>query len=153
MVSFDTLYNQFLSSVSSYTLAQLSDDEIRAELFNLTQRSLAMFKFPKMALTYTADENPHTGEITYIFDNDVTQRELNVVLAYMKVLWIEFQISKEERLRNQYYDDNVRTFSAANMIAQLNRMYENFLARAKDEEYNYGRVNSVGRPRLGDING
>jgi hypothetical protein len=153
MVSFETLYNQFLSSVSSYTLAQLSDDEVRSELFNLTERSIATFKFPKMPLTYTPVEDETTGEIIHHFDNDVTQRELNVLLAYMKVAWIDFQISKEEKFRNQYYDDQVRTFSAANMIAQLNRMYENFLARAKEEEYNYGRVNPLGRPSLGDING
>lgn len=149
MVSFEILYSQFLSSISSYTLAQLSDDEIQAELFNLARRAIATFKFPKIALDYHFDE-----EVTYQyqFDNDITQREINVLLSHMKVLWIEFQISKEERLQNQYYDNNVRTFSSANLIAQLNRMYENFKLAARQTEYDYSRVAADGKPRVGDIN-
>ena len=149
MVSFGTLYSQFLSSISSYTLAQLSDDEIHAELFNFARRAITMFKFPKVALTYTYNEE----EYMHYFDNNVTQRELNVILSYMKVAWIDYAISKEERFQTQYYDDNVRTFSVGNLLAQLNRLYENLLRKAKDEEYNYGRVAADGMPRVGDING
>lgn len=151
MVSFETLYNQFLSSISSYTLTQLSDDDIKAELFNLAVRAIAAFKFPKMPLTYSAQEDDYDGLVHY-FDNNVTQKELNVLLSHMKVYWIEFQISKEERLQTLYYDDNVRTFSSANMIAQLNRMYENFVEMTKKAEYDYSRVAVDGRPRVGDIN-
>lgn len=151
MVSFETLYNQFLSSISSYTLTQLSDDDIKAELFNLAVRAIAAFKFPKMPLTYSEQEDDYGG-LAHYFDNNVTQKELNVLLSHMKVYWIEFQISKEERLQTLYYDDNVRTFSSANMIAQLNRMYENFVEMTKKAEYDYSRVAVDGRPRVGDIN-
>jgi hypothetical protein len=70
----------------------------------------------------------------------------------MKVAWIEFQISKEERFQALYYDDNVKTFSSANVMAQLNRMYENLQAAAKQAQYDYSRVATDGRPRIGDIN-
>jgi len=149
MVSFDILYSQFLSSISSYTLAQLSDSEIQEELFNFAVRAITSFKFPKVALTYTFNET----EFQYYFDNNVTQKELNVILSYMKVAWIDYVISKEERFQNQYYDDNVRTFSIGNLLAQLNRLYENLVEKAKNDEYNYGRVNSSGKPRIGDLNG
>ena len=43
MVSFETLYNLFLSSISSYTFAQLTDEEVQAELFNLAVRAIAKF--------------------------------------------------------------------------------------------------------------
>lgn len=151
MVSFETLYNQFLSSISSYTLSQLSDDDIKAELFNLAERAIAAFKFPKVSLTYSEQEDDYGG-LSHYFDNNVTQKELNVLIAHMKVYWIEFQISKEERLQTLYYDDNVRTFSTANMLAQLNRMYENFVKIAEKAEYNYSRIAADGRPRVGDIN-
>ena len=148
MVSFETLYNLFLSSISSYTLAQLTDEEVQAELFNLAVRAIAKFKFPKVPLTYTLNETDYQ----YYFDNEIGFRELEVLLSHMKVAWIEFQISKEERLTNQYYDSNVRTFSMGNIIAQLNRMYENFYSAAKQAEYNYSRVSAAGKPRIGDIN-
>lgn len=148
MVSFETLYDQFLSSISSYTLSQMDDEDIQAELFNLTINAISRFKFPKVSLTYSLNE----ADYVYYFDENVAQAEFTVLLAYMKVAWVEFQISKEQRFDSQYYDNNVRTFSMGNILAQLNRMYENFLKDAKDKEYNYGRVNSVGRARLGDIN-
>lgn len=149
MVSFEILYNQFLSSISSYTLSQLSDYEIQAELFNFAERAIANFKFPKVDLSYTL--NP-SDEI-YYFDNNPGQKEFNVLLAYMKLAWVEFNLSKEEKLQTLYYDDNVRTFSAANMLAQLNRMHENFVSAAKQAEYDYSRIAVDGRPRIGDING
>ena len=149
MVSFDILYSQFLSSISSYSLAKLADDEIQAELFNFANRAIANFKFPKVELTYTLNETDYM----YYFDNNVSQRELNVIISHMKVAWIDYVISKEERFQSQYYDDNVKTFSMGNIVAQLNRLYETLLAKAKSDEYDYGRVNKEGKPRIGDLNG
>lgn len=148
MVSFEILYSQFLSSISSYTLSQLTDEQIQAELFNITIRAIAAFKFPKIKLSYTLN----TADYMYYFDNNVSQRELNVLLSLMKLTWIEFQISKEEKFQNQYYDANVRTYSMGNILAQLNRMHENFIRTAKDAQYEYSRVAEDGRPRIGDIN-
>lgn len=148
MLSFEILYDQFLSTISSYTLSQMDDEDIQSELFNLTINAISRFKFPKVSLTYSL----HEEDYMYYFDENVAQAEITVLLAYMKVAWVEFQISKEQRFDSQYYDNNVRTFSMGNILAQLNRMYENFLQDAKDKEYNYGRVNIFGKPRLGDIN-
>lgn len=148
MTSFNTLYSQFLSTVRSYTLSELSDYEIQAELFNLANRAIANFKFPKIKLDYQFNETEQIHE----FVNDITQKELNVLLAHMKVAWIEEQISREEKFANQYYDSNVRTFSMGAMLAQLNRMNENFVEAARRAEYDYSRVATDGRPRIGDIN-
>lgn len=148
MVSFDALYSKFLSSISSYTLSQLSDYEIQVELFNLAERAIAAFKFPRIDLSFEYNEIKDK----HYFINDVTTKEINVLLSLMKLFWIEFQISKEEKFQNHYYDNNVRTFSEGNLLAQLNRMYENFSKAAVKAEYDYGRVGSDGRPRIGDIN-
>lgn len=147
-MSFDILYSQFLTTISSITLSKLSDEEIKAELFNLAVRAISTFMFPLVDLSYAYDE---TSE-QYYFVNTVTQRELNVILAHMKVEWIGFQISKEEKFQNQYYDKTVSTFSMGNILAQLNRMYENFVIKANKTEYDYGRVDEYGKPRLGRIN-
>lgn len=148
MTSFDTLYDQFLSSLSSESWATLSDEEIKEELFNLTVKAIGSFRFPRVPLTYLWNED----EQKHYFDNEITQREINVLLALMKVAWIDYQISREERFQNQYYDASVRTFSQANLLAQLNRMSENYRKEAKDTQYDYSRVNGRGRPKLGDFN-
>ena len=148
MTNFDILYDQFLSSLSSESWATLSDEEIKEELFNLTVKAIGSFRFPRVPLTYRWNED----EQKHYFDNEITQREINVLLALMKVAWIDYQISREERFQNQYYDASVRTFSQANLLAQLNRMSENYRKEAKDSQYDYSRVNERGRPKLGDFN-
>lgn len=64
MTSFEKLYDQFLSTVSSYTLTQLTNDDIQAELFNLVERSIAAFKFPKISLAYTLNEDDYVHYFT-----------------------------------------------------------------------------------------
>lgn len=148
MTSFEKLYDQFLSTVSSYTLTQLTNDDIQAELFNLVERSIAAFKFPKISLAYTLNEDDYV----HYFTETLTQKEINVILAYMKLFWVEYQISNEQRFLTQYYDDKVRTFSQGNVMAQLNRLHENFIENAKRTEYEYGRVAQDGRPNIGKLN-
>lgn len=148
MTSFEKLYDQFLSTVSSYTLTQLTNDDIQAELFNLVERSIPAFKFPKVSLAYTLNQDNNT----HYFVETLTQKELNVILAYMKLFWVEYQILNEQRFLTQYYDDKVKTFSQGNVMAQLNRLHENVLGMAKKTEYEYGRVSENGRPNLGKLN-
>ena len=147
MTQFAVLYDQFLSTVSDTNLSKLTDEEIKAELYNLAIKAIARFKFPQIKLLYTSTV---VGDVvTTTFTNDVTQRELNVLLAHMKVSWIDFQISKTDKYQNLYYDSAVRTFSAGNLLAQLNRLHENFVKDAKAVEYDYGRVDAEGRARVG----
>lgn len=145
---FEELYDQFLTSLSSSTLAELTDREVESELFNLAKRAIGAFKFPKIELTYEFDED----EEKHRFTNEVTQRELNVLITLMRLYWIEFLLGEEKRVENLYYDTNVRTFSMGNLLAQLNRMHENAAKAAKRAEYDYGRVNAFKKPSIGDIN-
>lgn len=149
MRSFDELYDQFLSTISSFTLANLEDNQVEEELFNLAKRAIASFKFPKMPLTYTYDDE----EKQYFFDEDLTQKEINVLVRYMELYWVEFQLKQEDRLRPYYQDANVRTHSMGNLLAQLNRMRERQAEAARKAEYDYGRVGEDGKPTLGKING
>lgn len=150
------LFPQFLQSVDSCTLSDFTNFEIQNQLNYLVIRAVNDFKFPKTSLAYNFDENINedTEEAFgyYFIEDEVGQKEFNVILARMKQYWIEFQISQERLFANAYYDRDIRLHSPGNTIDKLIKMYTTFKTSADIAEFNYGRVSVTGEAVLGDIN-
>ena len=146
MVSFQTIYDQFLRTITSCTLSQCTDEEIEAQLSDMLLTAITQFKFPKVKLDYELNID---GE--YVFNNDITQKEIVVLIKLMRKEWVSYQLTKESNYQEGYYDANARRHSKANLIAQLNRLFENISEDAEDTEREYYKVNRDGRPALGDI--
>ena len=153
----NNLYPQFLQTIDSCTLSEFTNFEIQNQLGYLVVRALEDFKFPKVSLSYDFEEelNPDTqAPYGYYFLNEnIGQREFNVILARMKQYWVEFQISQERLFSNMYYDKDVRLHSPGNTIDKLIKMFTTFRDAADKAEYNYGRVSDTRTPTIGDING
>ena len=142
----DVLFPLFLSTLSSCTLASYTDEELRDELNHFAMRAIARFRFPRITLSYSFDD-----EGNGIFKNDVTMTELEVIIAWMKVLWLEYQLSKERNYENLYADKDVKAFSSGNLIASIVKALEAFTAQARKIEEFYYRSDS-GIPTIGDVN-
>lgn len=84
MKYFEEINRQLLNTMSSDTLAGMSDYEIDDTLAMLMFRAIADFRFPQVELTYDEDINPNLGTKRYYFVNDITQYEINVLIALMK---------------------------------------------------------------------
>ena len=145
-----------MQSIDDCTLLELTNFEIQNQLGYLAVRAINDFKFPKIELDYLFDNdiNSETGEAYgYYFVNDeVGQKEFNVILARMKYYWIEFQISQERLFSNLYYDREIRLHSPGNTIDKLLKMSTTFKQRADKAEFNYGRISVIGDPALGEVN-
>lgn len=154
------LYPLFLSTLSSCTLASFTDQELQDELDHLAIRAIAKFKFPKVDLSFSYDndiENDIVPVINrkskgYYFLNDVTIKEIRVILSWMKVYWLEYQLSKEKNYENLYADKDVKAFSSGNLISSIEKAYKTFETAARKDEEDYSRVNAEGRPAIGDVN-
>ena len=154
------LYPLFLSSLSSCTLASYTDQELQNELDILVKRSIARFKFPKVSLNYAYDYTitdmslPIVERSTkgYYFTENVGSRECEVILAWMKVYWLEYQLSKERNYENLYADKDVKAFSNGNLISAIEKAYNTMTLAARKVEEDYGRVNANGKPAIGDVN-
>ena len=149
-----------MSSVSSCTLASYTDQELQNELDLLAQRAIARFKFPKVSLEYVYDNEivdvnlPVVERTTkgFRFVKNVGYRELEVVVAWMKVYWLEYQLSKERNYENLYADKDVKAFSSGNLISAIEKAYSTMVQTARKTEEDYGRVRTDGRPAIGDVN-
>jgi len=159
----DSLFPQFLDSIDSCTLSDLTTYQIQSELNNLAIRAVTDFMFPQYSLAYTLDVqyledppvlNPLTGVgFGYYFDStDVGQKEYNVILARMKQYWVEFQISQERLFANAYYDKEIRLHSPGNTIDKLLKMFTTFKTLADVAEYKYNRTTIAGDSGIGEVN-
>ena len=154
------LYPLFLSTVSSCTLASITDQELQEELDHLALRAIARFKYPKVKLDYNYDTDIvdinmpiiERSEKGYYFVNAVTQKEINVIIAWMKVYWLEYQLSKERNYENIYTDKDVKSFSPGNALNAITNAYETYTLAARKEEESYYRVTTDGKPAVGKIN-
>ena len=154
------LYPLFLSSLSSCTFASYTDQELQNELDILVKRAIARFKFPKISLEYAHDNSIENIELPvverstkgYYFINNVGYREIEVILAWMKVYWLEYQLSKERNYENLYADKDVKAFSSGNLISAIEKAYSTMMFTARKVEEDYGRVGANGKPAIGDVN-
>ena len=140
------LFPLFLSTLSSCTFASYTDEELEQALNYFVIRSIAMFRFPRIKLDYIINDQ-NEGE----FVNDITIFELEVIAAWMKVMWLEYQLSKERNYENLYADKDVKAFSSGNLIASIVKALDTFTSLArKKEEFYYRSDNGV--PTIGDVN-
>lgn len=142
----DSIFPLFLSTVSSCTLASCTDEELNDSLNMLAMRAIARFRFPRIKLDYTISE-----EDIGSFTNDISMSEMEVIVCWMKVLWVEYQLSKERNYENLYADKDVKAFSSGNLIASIVRALETVTSQARKIEEFYYRSDN-GTPTIGDVN-
>lgn len=152
MVLFETVIKQALNSLNSKTLAHMSTDEIDEMFGMFLFRAISDFRFPVIALNYSTDTDPYYGNERHFFVNDITQREINVLIALMKVYWLEQQLDKEQNFEVAYYDKDVRTFSRGNMMKSLKSRHDAAIEQADAAQYNYSRIDKDGNIAVGKIN-
>ena len=140
------LFPLFLSTLSSCTLASYSDAELRDELNNFAMRAIAKFRFPRVKLDYEFD---CCGNGVFLYD--VTMAEIEVIISWMKVIWLEYQLSKERNYENLYADKDVKAFSSGNLISSIVKALESMTTAARKTEEFYYRSNN-GTPTIGDVN-
>ena len=145
---FKNLYPQILDSLKSGTLAGMTNHDIQLFLDNLIRRAVADFLFPRIDLSYGLQFEDDPDD--YAFVNDITQKEINVLLTLIKRFWLEQQIDDEEKMEQRYFDAAIKTHSQANMSVAIRQRYQDALKECDIAQYNYSR--SVdNKPTVGDI--
>ena len=164
----DVLYKPMAATIRGSYYGVITQDELDEELFNIAKRAINTFKFPRVKLDYKVfyavrddDDEDMLNEVEAdnenavphgYFINKITDKEIEVLLAWMKVYWIERFLSNSDDFENTYTDSTIKTFSRANLVQQNLSRYNQFLAQAHEIETRYSRVNAVGAASIGDIN-
>lgn len=151
--TFSRIYEIFLATIRSCTFADLLDEELDEEMKRFLLRALADFRFPQVDLSYETVLNDQKEIVDYKFtDNNFSQREVNVLLAYMRKYFFEWIIAREKNFELRYYDNDTKTSSQGEMVKQMNNAFKTAISEAEQASYNYGRVTKVHKARIGSVN-
>lgn len=151
------LFPTFLDAIRDCTYVEMEDVDLTTTLTNITKSAIEDFHFPKCSLAYAEDtsRDPIDGEAYgyYFTDENIGEAEYKILIAYMKVYWVEAQITWDNNFKNPYYDKDIKGYSPANMLKAMQSMLELFITRAKNASYDYGRIDKNGFVAWGQING
>ena len=153
--TFTKIYAFFLAFVQSCTFADLLDEELEEELSKFLLRALADFRFPQVGLDFEPvyDEEDDQKIVDYRFtDEGFSQKEVNVLLAYMRKYFFEWMVAREKNFEQQYYDSDTKTHSLGNLVQQMNSAYKAAIKEANDINYDYTRSDDKRKARIGAVN-
>ena len=158
----EKLYPMFLNSIEGDRYKFRTDEDIKSMCYMLATQAISTFKFPKVSLSYNCTYLDAYGNVVtkddnwavqnWYFENDVTDKEISVLVAWMITFWYRDLNSNADDFSEQYTDANIKGFSKANHIDKNWKKYTDARALALRTEHDYSRVNSEGMPALGDIN-
>lgn len=163
----NVLYPPFRATIRGEYYGVISQEDIDEECFNLAQRAIAAFKFPKISTEYETFYAVRTAEneleevdpkeypeaiLHGRFKYDLSYAEIEVLIAWMKVYWCENQISNADNFEDMYTDVNIKTYSRANAVDKNTKLMAEYRSYAQELENRYSRVNSERKPSFGDIN-
>ena len=163
----DILYPTFVSTIRGEYYGIITQDDIDEECFHLAERAIAAFKFPRISTDYETFYAIRTDENTLeevdledypeaikhgVFVNDLTYAEIEVLIAWMKVYWCEYQLSNADNFEDVYTDVNIKTYSRANVVDKNLKLLAEYRKYARDLETRYGRVSAKRTPALGEVN-
>ena len=129
---FSEIYTVFLSKITDDMYMQLTPEDTYKILKQLLISALPKFQFPRQPLGYTTieiqdqeDEEEYYEE--YIFENKLTDEQVNIIATYMIVEWVGQQLASVENVRMKYSGSDFKFTSQANhmqKLLQLKKDYE-----------------------------
>lgn len=109
MTKYEVIYDRFLRKVEDVDLPQLSDEDQIAELTGWLNTAISRMLLQHITLTHNLKDKD--DELQY-FNDDLTDREIELLALHMVVAWYEPKVSslehtlmyfgtKEEKFTNQ----------------------------------------------------
>lgn len=134
MVSYKEIYEAFLGQIESDEWSMWEDWEAEEDWKQLLNAAIPLFKFPRVDLYDTDDKG--------FLDEDMGLQEVQILVGFMKAIWLERVVNSWENLRPLYSE---RDFSPATMLNELRLKLTQQVGLANDRERRYYRSDK-GKP-------
>ena len=140
----EVLFPEVLRLIRGERYLVMSDRQIADELITLAKQAVNNFLFPNIALDYAYEEDPESEVFPrrYYFVNDLTDRELAIIIAWMEYFWCKLIVSNADNFNNVYFDSNIKAFSPGNMLHNYRTMMYNYRDEARRLESRYYRADA-----------
>lgn len=151
------LFPNFLAGIQDDTFSEMTDADLTTTLNTIVKNALQRFKFSKVGLDYSYDDTNDPLDSTpygfYFNDTNIGDAEYQVIIAYMKVIWIDYQIATSRNFSNPFFDKDIKGYSPANMLTAMKNLKESYKKDAIELAFDYNRVGDDNKSALGKING
>ena len=119
MTEFSKIYTEFLSSITDDMYMELTPLETESMLFELLEKALPWFEFPRFNLF---DYDAELG----LFSATLTREEIKIIALYMVVEWIGQQLATIELIRMKYSGSDFKFTSQANHMHKLKDLQKEY---------------------------
>lgn len=139
--SFSTIYDSFLTRVTSDMYMELTELDTLEMLQDLLLNAIPRFEFPRFNIfdyeegyfddmgTYLGEESewvevPVTGWVGGFFNSQLTVEEINILSLSMVVEWLGQQLATTENIKMKYSGSDFKFTSQANHMAKIKQMMD-----------------------------
>lgn len=141
--SFSTIYDNFLTRVTSDMYMEWTELDTYSHLQDLLTVSIPRFEFPRFNIfdyeegyydslgTYKGVESnnievPAAGWVGGTFHNDLTLEEINIIALNMVIEWLGQQLSTTDNTVMKYSGSDFKFTSQANHMAKIKNLLEKY---------------------------
>lgn len=141
--SFSTIYDNFLTRVTSDMYMEWTELDTYSHLQDLLTVSIPRFEFPRFNIfdyeegyydslgTYKGVESnnievPAAGWVGGIFHNKLTLEEINIIALNMVIEWLGQQLSTTDNTVMKYSGSDFKFTSQANHMAKIKNLLEKY---------------------------
>lgn len=145
-VPYDLFTGAFLSKITEYEFANMTDFERNSQVDGYMKRAIAAFKkICKYDLTTTADDNIRE------FDVEIEKEDLDevvdIVSEGMLVQWMKPYTYQQESLENVLSTKDFSTYSPAELLLRIGNAYaaarKEFTNMMREYSYNHGDLTDL----------
>ena len=135
--AYDVVYGAFLSKVTDYDIADMTEANARAMLSDLLKQAVGKFSESCKKDLWDVTESGWVA--------DLTEFEVDIISELMVEAWYKPCINNLDLLRNRLNTKDFTTFSPANLQKETRESYELAHKRARSmiNEYSF-RENNIG---------
>ena len=128
---FSDIYECFLSKITDDMYMELTPEDTFKILKELLISALPKFEFPRQDLSYKEeeflnDDSEQENTKQFVFINELSEEEINIIATYMIVEWIGQQLASIENVRMKYSGSDFKFTSQANHMQKLLQMKKDY---------------------------
>lgn len=116
MTNLSELYDSFLSKITDYRLLQMTEQEIKDDLFGYYKTARAKF--------YRCKKNLDVDKLTEDIKDTLTYFEIEILVSLMLVEHIYPQLISGENMKMSLSDKDFKIYSQANQLREIRLLLE-----------------------------
>jgi hypothetical protein len=109
---YSLIYDRFLSKITDYDLANLTDQELESTLLKYLRNAVANFK-------YCTKDLKDRDDALQMFNIDLNEFEQEIIAKLMVIEWVNPYINSQENIRQVLGSNDYKIYSPANLLDKL----------------------------------